>query len=86
MITTDVPTVAVEVWLTRGPISIKSQIVHEGERTEQVATRCLSMRGAQREVTAALIGLGYMPVGRWVVEATDWRGSAETSRTFRTRT
>lgn len=74
----------VELWLTQNNMEITCMAVREDERTEALDVDSLSMRGAQREMTGWLVSLGYTPVGRWGVQATDDAdGPVETSRTFR---
>lgn len=70
----------VEVWLTQKSIVIRCMIVNEDESTRDVAINSLNMRGAQREVTALLLGPGYTGVGRWKPETSDRQ---EFSRRFR---
>jgi hypothetical protein len=55
----------IEVWLSQPNIEITCTIVREDETTRGADIGSLSMRGAQREITGWLIGLGYEPAGRW---------------------
>ena len=70
----------VEVWLTKRNIAVTCMVVREDESTEELDVDSLSMRGAQREITGRLAGMGYSPSGRWT--ASD-RGSMEARRAFR---
>jgi hypothetical protein len=72
----------VEVWLTQGNIAIDCRIVFEDESATEPAINSLSMRGAQREMTAWLIQQGYEPAGRWEAEVQGEEGT-ETVRRFR---
>jgi hypothetical protein len=74
---------AVEVWLTRKNIEILGRVVFEDESAERRQIRSLDMRGAQREVTAALKNEGYEEAGRWKPEATEGTEVLECSRLFR---
>jgi hypothetical protein len=58
----------IEVWLSQPNIEITCRIVREDETAAYPDVDSLSLRGAQREITAWLIGLGYAPVGRWETE------------------
>ncbi len=68
----------VEVWLTKTNIEVACRVIFEDETD--------TMRGAQREITAWLIGRGYQPAGRWQLE---WQhqdeddAGQEYSRAFR---
>jgi hypothetical protein len=55
----------IEVWLTQNNIEIKCMVVHEDESATYLDVDSLSMRGAQRQITADLIDQGYTPAGRW---------------------
>jgi hypothetical protein len=74
----------IEVWLSQANLTVTCTVVHEDESTEELSTDSLSMRGAQREITGALIRQGYAPVGRWETEAYDDNDDVarETSRKF----
>ena len=61
----------IEVWLRQPNIEITCTVVREDESTRSVEVDSLSLRGAQREITGWLIGLGYEPVGRWEAEAVE---------------
>ena len=66
----------IEVWLTQENMEVNCMMVREDESTDtSLDVMSLSMRGAQREVTGALIEWGYKPDGRWVQEADgeNWR-------------
>jgi hypothetical protein len=69
-----------EVWLSKRNINVNGRIVFEDESAIELPVRSLSMRGAQREVTAWLIRLGYEPAGRW---STEEEHGFETMRQFR---
>jgi hypothetical protein len=74
----------IEVWLTKANLEITGRIVFEDESATDISVSSLSMRGAQREITAWLIGDGYEAAGRWSTEAADDDGPAEeTMRQFR---
>jgi hypothetical protein len=75
---------AIEVWLSQVNLQVTCRVVAEDESTRELHVDSLSMRGAQREVTGYLIGLGLKPVGRWEIEQVDGNGDAlETVRKFR---
>jgi hypothetical protein len=74
---------AIEVWLTQRNLTIKCMVVHEDEATHELEMESLSMRGAQREITGELIGLGYTPVGRWESVLDSDQRAGETVRRFR---
>lgn len=62
----------VEIWLSQFNMSVTCRAVFEDESTaEYDDPKSLSVRGAQREITGWLLGLGYEPVGRWSNEARD---------------
>jgi hypothetical protein len=78
----------IEVWLTKRNIEVTCRVIFEDETAEELSIDSASLRGAQREITAYLIGRGYMPVGRWEWETgeeydTDGHDLGECSRTFR---
>jgi hypothetical protein len=58
----------IEAWLSKPNIEVTCRIVREDETATEIDVTSLSMRGAQREITAWLIGLGYAPAGRWEAE------------------
>jgi hypothetical protein len=70
----------IEVWLTWPRVSINCLVVFSDETVRRLDVCCLSMGGAQREVTGLLISEGYEPAGSWKTE--DDRGR-ETMRPFR---
>ena len=70
----------IEVWLSQANMTVTCTVVREDESTEQLAVDSLSMRGAQREITGYLIGLGYSPVGRWEAAEPE---TPEVSRQFK---
>lgn len=74
----------IEVWLTRRNIGITCRVIHEDESADELEVDSLSMRGAQREITAYFKAQGYEPVSRWETEYENARdGSEETVRRFR---
>jgi hypothetical protein len=60
---------AVLVTLRRGPVSVYATYEYADSGGGTQPTRAFTMRGAQREVTAALRAAGYEPAGRWVGQA-----------------
>ena len=70
----------VEVWLTWPQVSIAGRVVFSDETVSHLDVCCLSMGGAQREITGLLISKGYEPTGPWTTE--DGHGR-ETMRRFR---
>jgi hypothetical protein len=68
----------IEVWLTQQNMAIACNVVFEDESADHLDVNSLSMRGAQREMTAWLIQLGYTPANRWQTEH-----DGETSRQFK---
>jgi hypothetical protein len=67
----------VVVLVHTGVVSIGCTLTHDDGRIIASKVTALSMRGAQRELTSRLRGVGYTPVARWVT-------TEETStRTFR---
>lgn len=83
--TNDTKPTPIEIWLTQENLAVRCMVVREDETTYQLDVDSLSMRGAQREITGALIADGYEAVGRWKLESDDTAmdGPVETSRTFR---
>jgi hypothetical protein len=77
----------VEVWLTKKDIAVGAVIYADDVVLWQDDTDSISMRGAQREMTAWLISAGYEPLDRWRVEYSNGGGkydaAIETVRTFR---
>jgi hypothetical protein len=73
----------IEVWLSQPRFEVSCRIAYEDERTDSMDIVSLSMRGAQREVTGFLIGHGYEPAGRWVIEGEREEVPVETSRRFK---
>jgi hypothetical protein len=73
----------IEVWLTKKNIEVTCRVVFEDESDSELDVDSLSMRGAQREITAWLIREGYDPAGRWEVTAADEDGTIEAVRHFR---
>lgn len=61
----------VEVWLTvaNNNMGIECRVVREDETVHHLEVNARSMRGAQRDVTGYLLGIGYQPVARWVSES-----------------
>lgn len=76
----------IEVWLSQKNLAVSCRIVWEDETTGDYDSMVdsLSIRGAQREVSGWLIGLGYSPAGRWEYETPDPHQDAlpECSRRF----
>ena len=65
-------------------MEINCMVVLEDESTQPQDIQSPSMRGAQREITGWLIGLGWEPAGRWeVAETADHHDAAEDVRQFR---
>jgi hypothetical protein len=80
----------IEAWLTRDvdDTEIARRIVDSDETFRggalAYAVNSLSMRGAQREITAVLIADGFKPAGRWQSEFEDGSQECrEASRQFR---
>jgi hypothetical protein len=76
----------VEVWLTKKNIAVTCRVVFEDETDWEPDVDSLSMRGAQREMTAWFISQDYEPTGRWADETGDeyfGTDEGETVRTFR---
>jgi len=76
----------IEVWLnwTKSQMTIRVRYVRDDESATDAEAESVSMRGAQREITAQMIERGYNPVGRWVSELDDIDGtSLESYRVFR---
>jgi hypothetical protein len=77
----------VEVWLTKKNIEVTGRAIFEDETDTELTIWSASLRGAQREVTAWMIGRGYTPAGRWEWETgeeyeTDGHDVGECSRAF----
>jgi hypothetical protein len=80
----------VEVWLTKKDIAVGAVIYADEVVIWQDDADSISMRGAQREMTARLMAAGYEPLDRWRVEYTNGGSGAadtaiETVRTVRPR-
>lgn len=73
----------IEVWLSQQNMSITCTVVYEDETIEEMDVDSLSVRGAEREISAFLIKEGYAPMGRWRTEAEGSDGPAEVSRRFK---
>lgn len=73
----------IEVWLRQRHIEVTCHIVFEDETEEEISVNSLSMRGAEREITAYLISCGYEPAERWQSEAEYNEADVEVSRKFR---
>ena len=74
-----------EVWLSLSDagFGVRCGVVFEDETDITLDVDALSIRGAEREMTAWLIGKSYKAVGRWATEAADQHGSdLEVSRKF----
>jgi hypothetical protein len=81
---------SVEVFLTKKKLEVSAAIFGEGDKEisspwERGVVDSTSMRGAQREVTSALLRRGFEAVDRWTWETRDSDESdlGETVRTFR---
>jgi hypothetical protein len=80
------PNGPIEVWLSKPNMQVTCRIVFEDETDTSLSVDSLSMRGAQREITAYLIRHeGYEPVDRWQDETEDEQEgeTLESSRHFR---
>jgi hypothetical protein len=76
----------IEVWLTKANIEVICRVIFEDETDYTLPVDSLSMRGAQREMTAWLIGRGYEPAGRWLYETEEGYDEGEEAfRKFRPR-
>jgi hypothetical protein len=74
---------AVQAVLSRKNIEIFCTLVFEDESVSYPVIASVSVRGAQREITGRLVGIGYTPVGRWSDEGVDDDGYAEWTRSFK---
>jgi len=76
---------SVEIWLTldEDGSGVYGRMYFDDETTRPIPVRARSIGGAEREVTAWLIGQGYEAVSYWNVEAGDDELVTESSRTFR---
>jgi hypothetical protein len=71
----------IEVWLSQAAnMNVTCRVVYDDESGDELEIYSLSLRGAQREITAWLIGRGWEPAGRWQNEDED---ADEVSRKFR---
>ena len=75
----------IEVWLSKANLDITCSIVQEDETAEELSIDSLSIRGAEREITAYLLNHGYTPAGRWQTEADNGNGAVEVSRAFKVK-
>jgi hypothetical protein len=74
----------IEVWLSKINIEVTCRVVFEDETDYTLPVDSLSMRGAQREMSAWLIAQGYEPAGRWTYETEEGLDEGEEAfRTFR---
>jgi hypothetical protein len=84
---TKTETQIIEVWLTQDRMEIICRVVHEDESAETFDVNSLSMRGAQREMTAFFIRNEWEPIGRWEIQVNDESNytneTLECSRKFR---
>ena len=70
----------IEVLLSRPHLEVTCQIVFPDGTAIAVGVDALSLRGAQRELTAWLTERGYEPAGRW---STQYECDRRAARTFR---
>lgn len=70
----------IEVWLSQQSMEVRCAVYFEDETSLDLDVDSLSMRGAQREMTAWLIARGYEAAARWVSED---EADSETHRQFR---
>ena len=70
----------IEVLLSRPHLEVTCRIVFPDGTAIAVGVDALSLRGAQRELTAWLIERGYEPAGRW---STQYECDRRAARTFR---
>jgi hypothetical protein len=68
---------ACEVWLSQVNMKVTCRVVREDESTAELDIDSLSLRGAEREITGALINEGYKPTGRWQDARDLGRGHSE---------
>jgi hypothetical protein len=84
MSTLSEPNGPIEVWLSKPNMQVTCRIVFEDESASGLDMDSLSMRGAQREITAWLVARDYEPAGRWEAELTNDDGETlEAVRHFR---
>ena len=74
---------ALQAHLSQKNIEIQCTFVFEDESVSYQNVFSVSMRGAQREITGALVDRGYVPAGRWGDVEEDQDGYRECSRTFK---
>lgn len=55
----------VKVELTPGPADVPCKVVHSDGTVDAIELKSANLRGAMREVTARMAGVGYEPRGRW---------------------
>ena len=72
----------VEIRLRKKRLDVTADAEHEDEATEPLRVKSVSMRGAQREITTHMKGLGYLPVTSWS-GAEQVAGALESRRVFR---
>lgn len=65
--------------LTESVAGISGALVQNDGAVRVLPVNTLSMRGAQRQITAHLIAEGYAPGGRWRIDPTD---PSATERSF----
>jgi hypothetical protein len=73
---------AIEVWLRKSNIEVICKVVFDDESGDELSIDSLSLRGAQREITAWFIAMGFEPAGRWQDEGASGE-LEEVSRKFR---
>lgn len=76
----------VESWIrvSASGLFVLGLLVHEDESTTALFIESVNMRGAMREVTSEMCKKGYVPISRWMYEATDnLDNPLEVSRQFK---
>lgn len=72
----------VEIIITRKGMRISADEFDAEEVGVSLDVNSLSVRGAQREVTAEKLAAGFRPLGRWETLAEDGDDYVETARLF----
>jgi hypothetical protein len=78
--TVETTTKPIEVWLSRPHVEVTCRIVFPDGTAIAVGVDALSLRSAQREVTAWLIEQGYEPTGCWSAQNETDRQAARSFR------
>ena len=78
--TVETTTKPIEVWLSRPHLEVTCRIVFPDGTAIVVGVDALSLRGAQREMTAWLIEQGYEPAGCWSAQNENDRRAARSFR------